>query len=454
MMMKAEQFISLGYQRILTFERPGGGFDWWGNGEPLIWLTAYGVQQLTATSKVRDIDRGVIDRAYGFLIRNQDAEGAWNAVGSTHGETIAGVSNPRLALTAYVTWSLAEAGYQTAEVGKAMAYLKKHRTETKGNTYLLSLLANAFAFAAPKDSVTKDVFAELDSLKQTEGESVWWSCNGQTATCAYGNSANIETTAMTVYAMLKNGGYLATTVNRALNYIVKQKSSSGTWGSTQATILALKTLVAGDVMNTQGGKADVEIWCNGAHITTWKINDDNRDVMQMLDLGAQTKTGDNNVRLVVQGKANVMYQVVGRYYESWRREPVSAKQPIEIAVSYDRQKLVKNDHITATATMRYNGDKATFMVILDLGIPPGFSVDAGDFAELVGDKKIAKYSLTSRQITLYLGEVKPGQVFTCNYHLKAKYPLRAKSPKTIAYEYYAPDRLAEANPVELVVEEK
>ncbi len=31
---------------------------------------------------------------------------------------------------------------------------------------------------------------------------------------------------------------------------------------------------------------------------------------------------------------------------------------------------------------------------MDLGIPPGFTVDVGGFAELVGQKKIQKYSVT------------------------------------------------------------
>ena len=29
LMMESERLLNLGYQRLLTFERPGGGFDWW-----------------------------------------------------------------------------------------------------------------------------------------------------------------------------------------------------------------------------------------------------------------------------------------------------------------------------------------------------------------------------------------------------------------------------------------
>jgi hypothetical protein len=94
------------------------------------------------------------------------------------------------------------------------------------------------------------------------------------------------------------------------------------------------------------------------------------------------------------------------------------------------------------------------MVIVDLGIPPGFTADAGDFAEMVGSKKIQKFSLSSRQTTLYLGDIKPGDVRSFEYTLKPKYPIKAKTPSSVAYEYYTPANRATAKPVELVVEDK
>ena len=69
-LMKAEQFLNVGYQKLLTFERPGGGFDWWGNGEPLVWLSAYGLQEFSDMAKVYPIDKGIIDRTQGYLMRS------------------------------------------------------------------------------------------------------------------------------------------------------------------------------------------------------------------------------------------------------------------------------------------------------------------------------------------------------------------------------------------------
>src|SRR5205823_8389057 len=129
----------------------------------------------------------------------------------------------------------------------------------------------------------------------------------------------------------------------------------------------------------------------------------------------------------VQGETNMMYQLVGRYYEPWKKPLVEKKPILDVSVAYDRTSLSTADLLRAKATLRYHGDVPTYMVIVDLGIPPGFTADAGDFAEMVGQKRVEKFSLTARQVTLYLGDVKPGDVKTFEYTLKPKYPIKAKA---------------------------
>jgi uncharacterized protein YfaS (alpha-2-macroglobulin family) len=43
---KAEGYIANGYQRLLTFEVPGGGFSWFGNAPANKILTSYGLMEL------------------------------------------------------------------------------------------------------------------------------------------------------------------------------------------------------------------------------------------------------------------------------------------------------------------------------------------------------------------------------------------------------------------------
>ncbi len=125
-----------------------------------------------------------------------------------------------------------------------------------------------------------------------------------------------------------------------------------------------------------------------------------------------------------------------------------------MSVAYDRTKLTTADILKAKATLRYNGKEPTYQVIVDLPIPPGFTVEASDFVEWVTAKKVQRFSVTARQVTLYLGEVKEGSEQTFEYALKPKYPIKAKAPGAVAYEYYTPANRGESRPVGLIVEEK
>ena len=124
-------------------------------------------------------------------------------------------------VTAYVAWSLAEAGFTGAPLGKALAWLEANRAAAPG-AYAGALYANAAA----------------DPAALVEGES------GETLYFAKGGAAEIETTALSALAMMKSTEY-AERVNAALESLVKAKDGRGTWGSTSATILALKALIRG-----------------------------------------------------------------------------------------------------------------------------------------------------------------------------------------------------------------
>jgi CD109 antigen len=91
------------------------------------------------------------------------------------------------------------------------------------------------------------------------------------------------------------------------------------------------------------------------------------------------------------------------------------------------------------------------MVIVDLGLPPGFTLIPDKLNGLVESEIIEKYSTTGRQIIIYLREVAHGKPIEIKYQLLAKYPLKAKTPKSAVYEYYNPEIRVEAEPIQLVV---
>src|SRR3984893_8311284 len=165
-LMKSEQFLNVGYQKLLTLERPGGGFDWWGNGEPLIWLSAYGLQEFSDMARVYPIDRGIIDRTQAFLMRKMDKDGTWSNIGATHGETIASMGNTKLLLTSYVTWSLLESGIAKDQMKKSIEYIRGHLDDAGENAYILALAANALAAYDTKDDSTLQVLGRLEKQRK------------------------------------------------------------------------------------------------------------------------------------------------------------------------------------------------------------------------------------------------------------------------------------------------
>jgi uncharacterized protein YfaS (alpha-2-macroglobulin family) len=97
------------------------------------------------------------------------------------------------------------------------------------------------------------------------------------------------------------------------------------------------------------------------------------------------------------------------------------------------------------------------MVMVDLGIPPGFdllSEDLQSFQEkTTGDRagRLEKFSLTATQAILYFNALSPEQGVTLKYRLRAKYPIRARTLQSRVYEYYDPEVSSTARPVKLEV---
>jgi hypothetical protein len=75
------------------------------------------------------------------------------------------------------------------------------------------------------------------------------------------------------------------------------------------------------------------------------------------------------------------------------------------------------------------------MVTVGLQVPPGLTAGTGEFAEPLGARRVQKFSVTARQVTLYLGGVRPGSTPAYEYTLKPKYPIK-KAPA--AYESFTP----------------
>jgi uncharacterized protein YfaS (alpha-2-macroglobulin family) len=451
--MKAEGFINAGYQRLVSYEVPGGGFEWFGKAPAHRILTAYGLMEFYDMSKVYEVDPAIITRTQQWLAKCQENDGSYKpSEGGIREGAVDKFADDVLRNTAYITWALASTGYKGQEIGKGVEYLKNHIGEMK-DTYTIALTANALATVDAEDKATLNVLQKLFEKRVEKDDIAYWQSQSETPTCGSGTAADIEVTALAVQAFVRCGRELGT-VGKAITYLVKNKDAYGTWQSTQATIQALRAMLMAERGATAKTNATIDVIFNDQSISKLKVDENNSDVLQLVDLKDRTRKGSNTITLKFEGKGALLYQVVGRYYTPYVKEtrPI-AEEPMTIKVEYDRTQLAAQDIINVTATVTNNRRGRAKMVIVDLGLPPGFTLIPEKLNRLVEEKVIEKYSTTGRQIIIYLREVEHGKPVEIKYQLLAKYPLKAKTPKSTTYEYYNPEIKAEAKPVQLVVTE-
>jgi len=452
--LRALEFINLGWQRLLTFEVEGGGFDWWGKAPANVVLSAYAILEFTDMAKVTEIDRAVIDRTRAWLFSRQQADGSW-AMPPQTAWSWTGLGGPYV-VTSWIAWSLAESGDRGPEVQRAARWILDHLDAAK-DPYARGLAMNALVAIDPQNPETRALVRDIESKKVSteDGKGVFWTQDAGTAFQARGDFANIEATALILNGLIEARCY-GDTLQRGLSWITRVKQANGTWGTTSATVLSLRAILNGIGPRESDHPSDLTLRLNGVE-RRLHIAPDQSDVLHYVEFTdgdrQPAQPGANTVDVETAGDPNAVLQLVGRCYIPWKDVRRDPKQPLEIEVQYDRAKLAKTDLLTARVRMIYRGSEATGMVVADLGVPPAFTVDESTFEAMTRDGRIDRYTLTARTITLYIGSLKPDQVMDFSFGLRAKYPIKAKTPKSVAYEYYSPDRRDEAEPVELEVTE-
>ena len=470
--MQAEQYINLGYQRLTTFEVPGdsGGFSLFGNPPADPMLTAYGLQEFGDMSRVYDVDPALIQRIADWLFTHQENDGSWKGVEGFH-ETSLTQMTDQVQVTAFIVWGLADAGFaDDGRTEKGASFLRERASQVE-TAYDLAMVANALvAFDVAREGkttgATDAVLDRLAGLAKQDGDAIYWDAGRETYMGGYGNSGRLETTAMVALAFLRAEKH-ADLANAALTMLVRNKDSFGTWETTSATVLALKALIESVKSGAEDVDATVTVTLNGGQAKTVTVTPENFDVVQMLVFDDVPLGRESTVEIAMAGKGNLMYQVAGSYYLPWDRLPlypelVGVEELVSIDVAYDRTELAVNDTVGVDVVVTLNEKGAVAdSAIVDLGLPPGFTVETEDLARLVARfqdtpedyayAKIERFELTGRQIIIYVSNLTSDQPLAFNYRLRAKFPLKAQTPASTAYDYYNPDVAGEKSPQTLTV---
>lgn len=445
-MVRAEEYINTGYQRLLTFEVEGGGFEWFGQSPAHEVLTAYGLLEFIDMANVRTVDANMIARTRAWLLGQQNADGGWTV--SSQGLDETGQLNNPVTVTAYVAFALAAAGENGEEIQRAQVYLAQHFQEM--GTYTLSLYANFMAYYQANSGETIEVFDRLSTLVD-ENLGDHWQTEEQTTTYGNGTPAYIETTALATHALLLSGQHMAT-VQNALNWLSSKRSADGSWGSTAGTVWTIKSLLlAASQSQDDESNGTISILLNNEEVSSFTVDTNTQDIVRQADLSEYITFGaDTEIRLQMSGNGSMQYNVVQRYHIPWEEEEEASV--FDIDVLYDRTQLAVDDTVTVNVTVSNQDILYADMVMLDLGIAPGFELVRDSLNQLQADQVIEKYESTERQLLLYIRRIEPGSPLSFSYQMIARNPIHAQAPASRVYSYYNPDVAREAESIEIDVD--
>lgn len=454
----ALRYLQAGWQRLVTYEVPGGGFSWFGDAPANKVLTGYGLMEFEDMDKVYGVDRAVIARTRQWLVAQQKGDGSFAPDQShLHAESWGDMQKSTLLVSAYLTWSLAHTRPDRkkldAPVERGLAYLKAHLDEAD-DAYVLGYIGNAFAEAGADrggDKATlRKVLAKLAALAVRDRDALYFPTKQRTVTYGGGDSATIEVTALALRAFMRGGEQLDL-IKPGLNWLTGKKDSGGNWSTTQATIQVLQAFIGSLSTSAEPVVGAVEVQVNGEVLTTARYGVDDFDVVRFIDASKSLKPGKNTIRITPTEGMKPMFQLTSTAYLPWGDTRAPAKQAFDVKVTYDRTMLAKDDVVGVRVEVTSNLPGVAEMGIVDVAVPPGFEVLGEDLEKAVADGALQRFTLAGRQIILYVPQFKPDAPFVVTYRVRARFPIKAGSGGATVYEYYNPDHNGRVAPTPMRV---
>jgi uncharacterized protein YfaS (alpha-2-macroglobulin family) len=439
---QANQFLDYGYKRLLTFEVKGGGFDWYGKPPAHEALTAYGLMQFVDMKAVYPVEQALIDRTAKWLLSRRDGQGSWNS--DRPGLHSWNQKSP--IADAYITWALVEAGFGQkipTEIAKVL-----NDAQAGQDPYIMALAANICL--KMKDKKADEL---LDVLAKNQAQNGSWTGKSHSMTHSTGANLTVETTALAALALLKSNGHAAS-AQAAINYLAASKSPYG-YGSTQATVLALKALTAHAQQFKKSIGGTVALFVNGKKAGEQTLTADQSSPIAFNDLAAFLKTGNNEVSVKFTGGEALPYDLSIQYSTRQPQSSAACKLDLQTRLAEKERSTNNNQRMGATVrltTVLSNRSKeAVPNPIALVGIPAGLSLQPWQLKEMQEQQLFDYYEIKDGYVVFYFRQMEAQQQKTIHLDLKADLPGEYEAPASSAYLYYANDAVVWSKPERVVI---
>jgi hypothetical protein len=460
---RARELLDRGYNRLLTFECNsdkllGGkeGYEWFGGSNPPHEaLSAYGLMEFRDMSRVAEVDRAMIERTRRYLLARRDGQGGFQRSRPFHGWGDA----PLSIHNAYILWALTES-QEPEDLSKELTAVYG-QARNSSDSYFIALVANSLLNRAKADEAAP-LLQKLVAAQGADGH-----VDGATRSIVYsaGRDLQIETTALSVLAWLKVHRQRPTeyrpNLQSALKWLTQQRGGWGAFGSTQATILTLKALVAFSEAQRAAEEGNLILSLAESEVARKHFAGGIQDVLTLdvPDVDKNLKPGRNPVRIGLSGKNQFPYTLSWSYHTL--KPPSSDECRVRLATRLDRTKVNEGDTVRLTATVENQSSEPEGMTVAILGLPGGLTLpeDLKQLKDLTlprdGGKEpgvISAWEIRGRELILYWRGLGPNQKIDVNLDLICRVPGQYAGPASRAYLYYNADIKCWVDPLKVVID--
>ena len=458
---RALGLLENGYAKLTSFEcmsteNKKRGYEWFGGTAPAHEaLTAYGLLQFRDMGRLIKVDQAMVKRTQDYIMGQRDGNGGFKRnprALDSFGRAPDDITN------AYIVWSLTESGKED-DVSKEIAALKE-KAGNSSDPYFLALVANSLINRDDRVSAI-NLLKKIIAVQKDDGRLV---AEKTSITGSGGVSLEIETTALAILALLKaNEAEFNLPVRKAITWVGKQRNGSGSFGSTQSTILALKALIAFTKANKKTAEAgEVKLFLGNEEMSKIVFAAGATDVMELkLPKPEQNfKPGENTLRLEVTGK-NTFPATLSWTYNTLK--PVGgAKVPLGIETKLSSEKAREGDSLQLKIKVKNNENKGQGMAVAVVGLPAGLSLPE-DFKQLKqlclvpedGTRStLSAFEVLGRELVLYWRDLSPAQEIELNIDLICRVPGIYNGQASRAYLYYNPELKQWVEPLKVAISSK
>ncbi len=440
---EAERLLPKGYELITGYECTKRGYEWFGSDPGHEALTAYGLMEFRDMAQVFDVDDEMVTRTRDWLMARRSGDGSFlrdpkslDAFGAA----------PATVTDAYITYALIYAGQDSTTLEPELARLAT-RSTTTDDAYELALAACALESSRPDAAAAAR--QRLAKNQRDDGSLL----GKETSITASGErDFAVETTAFAVLAWLADAEEFGARIFEACQFLQSQQTARGTFGATQATIMALKALTANAQQNRSAPTSGTLVVRAGdREIARASFSTADPNPLRF-ELAEDLTPGRHTLSLVVEldGAAAPIPWACDLAYHS--DQPADDPEAVlEIETTLTEGSVEEGKSSAVRITVRNRTDRGQPMSVANVGLPAGLRAPTAVLDALRDAGSFDLWEVRGRTLTFYWRALAPNATQEFSVDCVATLPGTTTGPASSAYLYYTPDSQRWAEPLRLTV---